>query len=64
MTEKRVSKKQATNQKTGRLKKGYKAKGKGVYVQVTATKPKRKATKRKTTKSFGLTRKIKKALKK
>jgi len=48
MAEKKVSKKEATNQKTGRLKKGYKAKGKGVYVKVTSTKPKRKAAKKTT----------------
>lgn len=69
MAEKRVSKKEATNQKTGRLKKGYRAKGNGVYVKVTATTTKRKTTKRKATKrktaskSIKLTRKVKKLFK-
>jgi len=69
MSEKRVSKKEATNQKTGRLKKGYRAKGGGVYVKVTATTTKRKTTKKKTTRrkstkgkttKLKLTKKVKK----
>ena len=68
MAETRVSKKTATNQKTGRLKKGYRAKGKGVYVKVTASKAptKRKAkrkTKRKVKAKIKLTRKVKKLFK-
>lgn len=62
MAEKRVSKKEATNQKTGRLKKGYRAKGGGVYVKVNATTTKRKTTaKRKTKKRTGskLSKKLK-----
>ena len=73
MAETRVSKATATNKTTGRLKKGYKAKGKGVYVKVSAGKPKaktksktkRKSTRKKTSKvKLSLTRKIKKAFKK
>lgn len=62
MAQVKVSKKQATNQKTGRLKKGYKAVGNGVYVKVSATraKSKRKTTKAKiTSKSLRFTSKIK-----
>lgn len=65
MAEKKVTKKEATNQKTGRLKKGYKAKGKGVYVKVTASKSPKKTTKKKASKrkkKTGLLSKITRAV--
>jgi hypothetical protein len=65
MAETKVSKKTATNQKTGRLKKGYKAKGKGVYVKVSTAKKKavKRKVKRKAKVKISITKKIKALLK-
>lgn len=71
MAETKVSKATATNKTTGRLKKGYRAKGKGVYVKVSAptakrktkAKPKRKAKKRTVKAKINITKKIKKIFK-